>query len=120
MFVPWELTRSLNAVAELALAVGPDGIDEAATLFAEARNVGEKALDAAPSFNELRKQVANAYEGLARVAITRGGSHAAEARALVEKSAATWREVAARGTGDRRDAARAEAVDRLLASLSRS
>ena len=120
MFVPWELTRSLNTVAELALTVGPDGTDEAATLFAEARNVAEKALDVAPSFNELRKQVANAYEGLARVAITRGGSHAAEARALVEKSAATWREVAARGTGDRKDAARAEAVDRLLASLSRS
>ncbi len=120
MFVPWELTRSLNAVAELALALGPDGIDEAAALFAESRNVGEKALEVAPSFNELRKQVANAYEGLARVAITRGGSDALAARALAEKSAATWREIAAHATGDLRDAARAEAVLRLLASLSGS
>lgn len=120
MFVPWELTRSLNAVGERVLDVRPGSVDEAEALFAEARDVGEKALAVAPSFNEVRKQVANAYEGLARVAFARGGSHAAEARVLLERSAETWREVAARSAGDRKDAARAAGVERLLASWSAS
>lgn len=118
MFVPWELTRSLNAVGESLLDLRPDATGEAAALFAEAKDVGERVLAAAPSFNEVRKQVANAYEGLARVALLRKGTDATEARALLERSAETWREVAARSVGDRRDEARAAAVERQLASMS--
>ena len=118
MFVPYELTRSLNAVGELVLAVRPDGVEEATALFEEAREVGEKTLAVAPSFNEVRKQVANAYEGLARVALLGGPSHMERADALLGKSSETWREVAAASTGDQRGADRAAGVQRLLESVS--
>ena len=116
VFVPWELTRSLNAVAELLLAVSPAKPEEAAALFEEARNVGERALAVAPSHNQLRKQVANADEGLARSSLMRH-QPAADARAALERSAKTWREVAASSSGDLRDAERAAHVQRQLNSL---
>ena len=118
VFVPWELTRSLNAVAELLLAVSPAKPEEAATLFEEARNVGERALGVAPSHNQLRKQVANADEGLARASLLRR-QPAAVARAALERSARTWRDVFASSSGDLRDAERAAHVQRQLDSLNR-
>ncbi|MDH4065816.1 MAG: protein kinase, partial [Acidobacteriota bacterium] len=80
VFVPWELTRSLNSVGELLLAVSPPRADEAAALFAEARDVGLRTLRQAPSFTQVRKQVAVAEEGLARAAVTPGGPVVADAR----------------------------------------
>jgi tetratricopeptide (TPR) repeat protein len=66
IFVPWELARSLNSVAELLLVVTPPQPGEAATLFAEARAMSLRTLDAAPSYTQVRKQLAVAEEGLAR------------------------------------------------------
>jgi tetratricopeptide (TPR) repeat protein len=116
VFVPWELTRSLNTVAELLLAVTPAKPEEAAALFEEARTVGERALGVAPSHHQLRKQVANADEGLARASLLRR-QPAAVARAALERSANTWREVFASSSGDFRDAERAAHVQQQLNSL---
>lgn len=101
IFVPWELTRSLNAVGDLLLRTSPADVDEAAALFAEARTTGERALDAAPSFTQVRKQVAVAEEGLARAATIRGGAQAAaEAAAWRQRSVGTQREIVARSVDD--------------------
>jgi non-specific serine/threonine protein kinase/serine/threonine-protein kinase len=116
-FVPWELTRSLNTVAELLLAVSPAKPEEAVMLFEEARNVGERALAAAPSHNQLRKQAANADEGLARASLL-GHRPAADARVFLERSAKRWREVLASSSGDLRDADRAVRVQQQLDSLT--
>jgi tetratricopeptide (TPR) repeat protein len=102
IFVPWELTRSLNSVAELLLAASPGAADEAATLFAEAREVGLRTLEEAPSFTQVRKQLAIAEEGLAKAAFARVGASADEARAMLKRSAETWREVVSRSSGDAR------------------
>ncbi|MGE0812349.1 MAG: protein kinase [Vicinamibacterales bacterium] len=73
IFVPWELTRSLNSVADLLLTIAPPDVDGAGALFAEARAVGRRTLEAAPSYTQVRRQVAVAEAGLARVAEARGG-----------------------------------------------
>lgn len=113
LFVPWELARSLNAVAEALLAVSPPRLDEARDLFAEARAVGLGSLERAPSYTQVRRQVAIAEEGLARVAGLRGPAGEADAPALWLQAAARWREVLAASPGDpasARDAARVEAM----------
>lgn len=96
IFVRWELTRSLNTVADLLLTITPPRPDEAASLFEEARTVGMRALAVAPSYTQVRKQVAVAFEGLARAAVARGGPQAAR----LADSAAAWREVVARSVED--------------------
>jgi tetratricopeptide (TPR) repeat protein len=67
IFVPWELARSLNSVGDVLLALSPPRAEEAAALFGEARDVGTRTLAGAPSFAQVRKQVAIAEAGLARV-----------------------------------------------------
>lgn len=69
IFVPWELTRSLNSVAALLLENRPPHVDEAAALYAEAKSVGLQALETAPSYAQVRRQVTVAEEGLARIAM---------------------------------------------------
>jgi len=56
-----------------------------------------RALAVAPSFTQVRKQVAVASEGAARAAAARGS--AAQSTRLAE-SAAVWREVVARSVED--------------------
>jgi eukaryotic-like serine/threonine-protein kinase len=68
IFVPWELTRSLNSVADLLLESTPPRVAEAAALYAESRAAGLRTLETAPSFTQVRKQVAVAEGGLARAA----------------------------------------------------
>lgn len=116
IFVPWELTRSLTSVADLLLVVSPPRLDEAAALFAEARAVGLRTLEQAPSYTQVRRQVAMAEEGLARVALARGGPEAAaEAASRLSASAATWREVGSRSAGDATVARELARIERLLA-----
>ena len=102
IFVPWEITRSLNTVGDLLLAQTPAGVEEATALFAEARDIGSRTLAAAPSFTQVRKQVAIAEEGLARAAHLRDGPHRANARSFLEHSADTWRAVVSRSAADER------------------
>jgi non-specific serine/threonine protein kinase/serine/threonine-protein kinase len=116
-FIRWDLTRSLNAVADLLLSVTPRHPEQAGALFDEACKVAEETLRVAPSFNELRKQLARAEEGLARVAMLRGRANTVEARQLLERSLHTWREVQARSAGDRQDTDQPQRVRSLLASL---
>ncbi|HTM34727.1 MAG TPA: protein kinase [Vicinamibacterales bacterium] len=97
IFVPWELTRSLNSVADLLLTMTPARPEEAATLFEEARTVGMRTLAVAPSFTQVRKQVAVASEGAARAGAARGGNP--QSMRLAE-SAGVWREVVARSVED--------------------
>ena len=111
IFVPWELTRSLNSVADLLLTMTPPRPEEAASLFEEARSTGMRTLAAAPSFTQVRKQVAVASEGLARAAAVRGGPQAAR----LDESTAVWREVVARSVedpGSVRELSRLEALTR--------
>jgi non-specific serine/threonine protein kinase/serine/threonine-protein kinase len=115
IFVPWELTRSLNSVGNLLLRVAPPQPEEAAAMFSEAREVGLAALEQAPSFTQVRKQVAVAEEGRARAARARGDDHAGEAMAMLRQSAATWREVVRRSAGDARSA---DALARVEAQLA--
>jgi tetratricopeptide (TPR) repeat protein len=100
IFVPWELTRSLNSVADLLLALSPPRPDEAAALFEEARTAGLRAVAAAPSFTQVRKQIAIAEEGLARSAALRGPGGEQEVAAMLAASAAAWREVVAHSVED--------------------
>jgi hypothetical protein len=74
----------------------------------------------APSFNEVRKQLAMAYEGLARATLATGHGDIDVAKELLGHSRDAWREAFEQSVGDRRQTARREAVDRLLASLTRS
>jgi eukaryotic-like serine/threonine-protein kinase len=117
MFVSWELTRSLNTVADLLLSLSPPHRDEAAALFAEARAAGEKALTKAPSHSQLRKQLANADEGLARVLLLSDKSKSRDARFYLERSMQSWREIIEHGSGDRRDESAPTRIERLLTSL---
>lgn len=120
VFAPWELTRSLNTVGELLLS-SPAHAEEAAALFGEAVNVGQRALAEAPSYTQIRRQVAIAEDGLARAAEIRGDPHAAAAPAFFARSAATWREVVARSRGDASAAeALRQAETRLRAPRARS
>jgi len=116
IFVPWELTRSLNSVAELLLEVSPPRADEAAGLYAEAREAGLRTLETAPSFAQVRKQVALAEEGLARAAILRDSVDAAGAKAMLEQSAGTWREIVSRSPTDRTSLQQLARVEALIAS----
>jgi hypothetical protein len=116
LFVPWELTRSLNAVAEALMAESPRGLDEARNLFAEARAVGLGALENAPSYTQVRRQVAVAEEGLARVATLQRPAGDAEAAALWRQAAARWREVLASSNSDPMNARDVERVDALAAA----
>jgi hypothetical protein len=109
IFVGWELTRSLNAVATLLLAESPSAA-EAEALFAEAREVGLRELQTAPSYTQVRKQVAIAEEGLARAALRRGG-----ASSMLKQSAATWREVLSRSVGDSWSAEELARIESLIA-----
>jgi non-specific serine/threonine protein kinase/serine/threonine-protein kinase len=118
LFVPWELTRSLNAVADALLAVSPPGLDEARNLFAEARAVGLGALEHAPSYTQVRRQVAVAEEGLARIATLQEPAGQANAAALWRQAAARWREVLASSAGDATAARNVERVDALTAALT--
>jgi non-specific serine/threonine protein kinase/serine/threonine-protein kinase len=99
IFVPWELTRSLNSVGELLLAVSPPKTEEAVALFKEARDVGRRTLLPAPSFTQVRKQVAIADEGLARAAMIRGVSNG-DVVSFLKSSAETWRDVVSRSSRD--------------------
>jgi tetratricopeptide (TPR) repeat protein len=116
IFVPWELTRSLNSVGELLLAVSPHRANEAAALFAEARQVGLKALETAPSYTQVRKQVAVAEEGLAKAVIARAGAGAPDATAMQKHSVLTWRAVVSRSAGDERSARELARLEALVAS----
>jgi tetratricopeptide (TPR) repeat protein len=117
MFVPWGLAMSLNAVGELLLAISPANWLEAHQLFSEARDLIDPLLSRAPSFNQLRRELAISYEGLARSELAGRGPQSAETRRALEKSAATWREVFARSVEDRRQADRLAGVETLLVSL---
>jgi eukaryotic-like serine/threonine-protein kinase len=64
LFVPWDLTRSLNATGSALLNVAPPRRDDARAHFAEARTVGLAALEHAPSYTQIRRQVAFAEEAL--------------------------------------------------------
>ena len=77
----------------------------------------QKTLLLAPSFNEVRKQLAISYEGLARAALAEHRPDTQEATQLLAQSVATWREVFGRSVGDRRQASRLKTVEQLLASL---
>lgn len=114
IFVPWEFTRSLNTVAELLLTKHPAELNEATALFAEARDVGLRALDQAPSYTQVRRQVAAADEGLARVAAARPAASEAERMALWRQAAERWRDVAAHGVGDRDSVLAVERIEGML------
>ncbi len=115
-FIRWDLSQSLNAVGELLLATSPPDPTAAAALFREARELADATLKSAPSFNELRKQVARADEGLGRASMLRADG-ASEARAHFERSLQTWQEFQAHSNEDKRDAAAAPRVQLLLTSL---
>jgi tetratricopeptide (TPR) repeat protein len=115
-FIRWDLTQSLNAVADSFLTISPRRASEAAALFEEAHRVAEDTLRVAPSFNELRKQVAISDEGLARVALLDAGPKA-NARRLLEQSLHTWQDVQSRAFLDRQDADQPLQVQALLSSL---
>ena len=116
-FVRWDLTQSLNAVAELYLTGSPARVREAGVLFGEARRVAEDTLRVAPSFNELRKQLARSQEGLARIALANGSKGILGVRQLLEESLRTWRDVQARASEDRQDGDQEARVKGLLAAL---
>ncbi|MCC7179966.1 MAG: protein kinase [Acidobacteria bacterium] len=116
IFVPWELTRSLNTVADLLLRMTPPEPDEAASLFEEARTIGMRALAAAPSFTQVRKQVAVASEGLARAAAGRDRPAATR----LAGSAAVWREVVARSVEDPASVRELSRIEALIGSAPRA
>jgi eukaryotic-like serine/threonine-protein kinase len=115
-FIRWDLSQSLNAVGELLLTTSPLRATDAAALFREARELADATLKSAPSFNELRKQVARADEGLGRAAMLRADGDG-EARAHFERSLQTWQEFESRSNEDKRDAAASPRVQVLLSSL---
>jgi eukaryotic-like serine/threonine-protein kinase len=117
MFVPWEFTRSLNTVGELLLETKPADLAEARALFTEARDVARQTLLIAPSFNEVRKQLAISLEGLARAGLADQRPDIGGARTLLKQSQDTWRDVFARSVGDDREAGRQATIDALIASL---
>lgn len=117
MFVPWGLSTVLNTVGELLMEQSPDNWRGARQLFSEAREVAEKRLAVAPSFTELRKELAISYEGLGRTSLAAPAAGDSDARALLERSLATWDEVFDRSIGDRRQTDRRDQVRGLLSSL---
>jgi tetratricopeptide (TPR) repeat protein len=115
-FIRWDLSQSLNAVGELLLAATPPDVAGAAALFREARELADSTLRSAPSFNELRKQVARSDEGLGRAAML-GSGGAVEARQHFERSLRTWQEFLAHSSEDQREAAAPPRVQVLLSPL---
>jgi non-specific serine/threonine protein kinase/serine/threonine-protein kinase len=115
-FIRWDLSRSLNAVAQVLLIVTPGDVNSATALFEEARELTEQTLRTAPSFNELRKQLARAEEGLGQAAQIRGDAD--QARVLLQRGLKTWQEVLSRGPEDRRDAGAPLRVQALLSQVS--
>jgi hypothetical protein len=75
---------------ELLMAVSSRNWAEARTLLSNARNIAATTLSTAPSFNEIRKELAISYEGLANAAAAQQGSNGSDVRRLLEKSATTW------------------------------
>jgi eukaryotic-like serine/threonine-protein kinase len=118
IFIPWELTRSLNTTGELLLASSPPRIAEAAALFTEARVAADRALSRAPSFTQVRKQAAIADEGLARCLLLGGQDRVGEARRLLTRSMRTWQEIRSRTKLDSRDAERPRQLELLLDRIS--
>lgn len=116
-FIRWELVRSLNAVGDLLLASTPPAPEEGAALFGEARTIAAETLAQAPSFNQLRRQLAHAEEGLARALLARDPGDAAEGRKWLERSLRTWDDVLALGPSDVRDNDRPARIRDLLARL---
>ena len=119
MFGPWGLATNLNMVGELLMAVSPANWEEAEVLFSDARDLAEKTLKMAPSFNEIRKELAISYAGLADTSAAQQGANAEDVRRLLEKSATTWREVFAHSVGDHRQRDRKDRVEKRLVSLLR-
>jgi non-specific serine/threonine protein kinase/serine/threonine-protein kinase len=116
MFVPWELSRSLNSVGELLLEQSSSNHAQARHMFAEAREIAEQTLQLAPSFNEVRKQLAMSLEGLGRTMLAEPQPDTRAARQFLTAGIATWRDVFARSVGDRRQAGRLAAAEKLLQS----
>jgi non-specific serine/threonine protein kinase/serine/threonine-protein kinase len=117
MFGPWGLATNLNVVGTLLMARSSRNWAEARTLFSDARDIAGRTLAVAPSFNEIRKELAISYAGLADTSAAEHGSDAADVRQLLERSAETWRDVFAHGVGDHRERDRRERVEKRLASL---
>ncbi len=111
--------RSLNAVGELLLEMSPATARKRAACSMKRARSPKTTLVRAPSFNEVRKQLATSQEGLARTALS-DPRRRAEARDLLMQSAATWREVFTRSVGDERQVSRLAEVERLVAALSAS
>jgi non-specific serine/threonine protein kinase/serine/threonine-protein kinase len=118
MFVPWGFATVLNGVGELLLEQSIHNWREARELFSEARAVAEERLALAPSFNELRKELAISYEGLARTTIAEDPNQTGREQALLARSLATWDDVFARSVGDRRHQERQAHVRSLIESSS--
>jgi hypothetical protein len=116
MFVPWELTTSLNAIGDLLLDLSDARAPEAQRLFDESRRVAEETLARAPSFNELRKQLALSHEGLARATLALRPDDA-RATERLRAAVAIWRDVRARSVGDRRQEEHIQEVEARLLSL---
>jgi non-specific serine/threonine protein kinase/serine/threonine-protein kinase len=114
IFVPWELTRSLNSVGDLLLTSTPPRVEEAVALFTDARKAGLEALEKAPSYTQVRKQVAVAEEGLARAAMALG-AEAGDAGAWLARAAGTWREIVSRSAGDGASARQLARIEALIA-----
>ena len=115
MFVPWGFATNLNVVGELLMTTSRANWREARTLFTEARDVALTTLTHAPSFNEIRKELAISYEGLAHASEAELGEDAPAVRAFLEQSRDAWAEVSARSVGDRRHTRREDDVKRLIA-----
>ena len=79
--------------------------------------MGLRTLAEAPTYAQVRKQVAVAEEGLARVAMARGGQQAAGAPALLRQSAAIWRAIVSASPEDVRSAQDLARVESLLGSV---
>jgi non-specific serine/threonine protein kinase/serine/threonine-protein kinase len=114
MFVPWGLATVLNTVGELLMEQSPANRREARVLFSDARDVAEKRLAIAPSFNELRKELAISYEGLAQTSDAAAGPGTSEVQLMLERSLAAWNEVFERSIGDHRESDRRDRVRALV------
>jgi tetratricopeptide (TPR) repeat protein len=119
MFVRWGLAMRLTAVGELLLEISPTNWREARGLFVEARDLVEPLVAQAPSFNELRKQLAASYEGIGRAELAAHGASSPSARAALGKGMSVWREVFTRSNGDRRQIDRLHDLERLMTDLDR-